>query len=226
MTSLSIIARVHSDFPAKFGIPRQSSLVAALRASVVFEPEYRNYESVRGLEEFSHIWLIWEFSQARRQEYSPTVRPPRLGGNTRVGVFASRSPYRPNSLGLSCVKLHSIGKHPELGPVIHILGADIMHGTPVYDIKPYIPFADCHTDAHGGFADSAPLPVLAVELPDSLAQRLPPEKAHALRGVLAHDPRPPYHDDPARVYGMEFAGFEIKFRVQNNMLYVLDITNP
>ncbi|MBR2131534.1 MAG: tRNA (N6-threonylcarbamoyladenosine(37)-N6)-methyltransferase TrmO [Oscillospiraceae bacterium] len=218
--SIQVIARIHSDFATKFGIPRQSGLVKELKAAIVFEPEYRNADAVRGLEEFSHIWLIWQFSQAVRKEWSPTVRPPRLGGNQRVGVFATRSPFRPNAMGLSSVCLERIEYHPELGPILHVSGADLMDGTPIYDIKPYIAYADVHTDASGGFVDAVQRHILTVHCADELLSRLPEEKRQALVGVLSQDPRPSYQGDAQRVYGMEFAGFEVKFSVAEDSLTV------
>ena len=220
---LRIIARVHSDFQEKFGIPRQSGLVNELISTIIFEPEYRNPEALRGIEGFSHLWLIWQFSQAVRESWSPTVRPPRLGGNARIGVFASRSPFRPNPVGLSCVKLEKLRLDAELGPVLEISGADLLDGTPVYDIKPYLPYADCHPEAIGGFAGTAPAETLSVIIPEELSLLLPPEKLSALEHVLALDPRPSYHNDPDRVYGMRFAGFEIRFRVEENALTVFEI---
>lgn len=221
--SVNVIARIRSDFPTKFGIPRQSGLVRELRATVVFEPEYRNMDAVRGLEEFSHIWLIWQFSQAVRSTWSPTVRPPRLGGNKRLGVFACRSPFRPNPIGLSSVRLEGIERHPTLGPVLHVSGADLMDGTPIYDIKPYVPYSDCHTDAVGGFVDKVERVRLTVSCADDLLLRVPEEKREALLGVLAEDPRPSYQEDPERVYGMAFAGMEVKFSVDGELLTVKDI---
>ena len=221
--SLRVIARIHSDFSAKFGIPRQSGLVDSLRATVVFEPEYRVPEAVRGLEEFSHIWLIWQFSQAVREEWSPTVRPPRLGGNKRLGVFATRSPFRPNALGLSVVGLERVELDSALGPVLHVTGADLLDGTPIYDVKPYIPYADAHPEALGGFTDQTPRKRLEVCCPDELLARVPEAKRDALLGVLAEDPRPSYQSDPERVYGMTFAGMEIRFTVSGEMLTVTEI---
>lgn len=221
---MRVIAKIQSDFPEKFGIPRQSGLVEALRALVVFEPEFRSPEALRGIEDFSHLWLIWQFSQAVREEWSPTVRPPRLGGNTRVGVFATRSPFRPNPIGLSCVKLEAIRTDPKLGPVLEISGADLLDGTPIYDIKPYLPYADCRPEAVGGFAAAAPESQLRVELPQELAELLPPEKLKALLGVLAQDPRPSYHRDPERVYGMRFGGYSLHFTVSQQTLRVLSMT--
>ena len=220
--SMKVIAHIHSDFPTKFGIPRQSGLVPELRATVVFEPEFRNPDALRGIEGFSHLWLIWQFSEAVREDWSPTVRPPRLGGNTRMGVFATRSPFRPNPIGLSCVKLEGVGQDAENGSVLYVSGADLMDGTPIYDIKPYLPYADSHSDARGGFAPS-PKETVTVECPPELLNKLPQEQQAALLGVLSQDPRPQYQDDPQRVYGMHFADFEVKFRVENGVLYVTQI---
>lgn len=220
---MKIIARIHSDFPTKFGVPRQSGLVESLQATVVFEPEYRSADAVRGLDAFSHIWLIWEFSESKRDTWSPTVRPPRLGGNARMGVFATRSPFRPNPLGLSCVRLERIELHPELGPVLHVSGADLMDGTPIYDIKPYIPYADSHPDASAGFTGQVDMQPLRVEIPPTLLGLLPPDKREALTGVLAQDPRPRYQTSPDRVYGLEFAGFDVRFTVDGGTLTVREI---
>lgn len=222
-TQMNIVARIHSDFPTKFGIPRQSGLVEELEARVVFEPEYRNPDALRGLEGFSHLWLIWEFSQARRAEWSPTVRPPRLGGNRRMGVFATRSPFRPNPIGLSCVKLTGIDLHTPQGPVIRVAGADLMDGTPIYDIKPYLPYVDCQPNAQGGFASVPKKAALEVEISQELLARVPANQQAALRGVLAQDPRPPYQEDETRVYGMAFGGLEIKFQVAGNRLIVCQV---
>jgi len=220
--SMRIIARIHSDFPEKFGIPRQSGLVDSLQARVVFEPEYRNPEAVRGLEDFSHIWLIWQFSQAVRDTWSPTVRPPRLGGNKRLGVFATRSPFRPNAVGLSAVRLEKVEIDPVLGPVLHVAGADLMDGTPIFDIKPYLPYADCHPEAAGGFTDKVERRLLEVEFPEHLLQQVPVDRREALLGVLANDPRPSYQNDPERVYGMTFAGCRVRFQVQEDRLIVIE----
>jgi len=219
------IARIHTDFPTKFGIPRQSGIIASLQGRIVFEPEYRNAEAVRGLEEFSHIWLIWEFSEAVRDEWSPTVRPPRLGGNVRKGVFATRSPFRPNPIGLSSVKLERVEIDPKLGPVLHVSGADLMDGTPIYDIKPYIAYTDSHPDAVSGFASKPAEYLLKVNLPEELLQIIPEAQRESLIEVLAHDPRPQYHDDPERMYGMLFGGLEIKFKVEELRLKVVEIKN-
>lgn len=221
---MQIIARIRSDFPTKFGIPRQSGLVDELEAAVVFEPEFRNPDAVRGLDGFSHLWLIWQFSAAVRDTWSPTVRPPRLGGNARMGVFATRSPFRPNPVGLSCVRLARVETEPELGPVLYVRGADLMDGTPIYDIKPYIPYADCHPEATGGFTDSAGEFLLSVDCPEALLEAVPEARRDALLAVLSHDPRPPYQNDPERVYGMSFAGCNVRFRVADGALSVTEIT--
>ena len=217
------IARMRSDFPSKFGIPRQSGLVQELRSTIVFEPEFRNPDTLRGLEEFSHLWLIWQFSQAVRTTWSPTVRPPRLGGNTRMGVFATRSPFRPNNLGLSCVRLLGIEQTATEGTVVHVAGADLMDGTPIFDIKPYISYSDCHPDALGGFTSNAGEFLLKVEFPDHLLEILPEQKREAALGVLSHDPRPSYQRDPDRVYGLPFAGFDIRFTVKEDTLMVCEV---
>ena len=216
------IARIHSDFATKFGIPRQSGVVGSLQAEIVFEPEFRSRDAVRGLEAFSHIWLIWEFSENVRADWSPTVRPPRLGGNVRMGVFATRSPFRPNPIGLSCVRLEDITFSDARGPVLHVAGADLMDGTPIYDIKPYLPYADAHPEALGGFAPS-PKETIEVKSPPELLQKLPEGRREALLGVLAQDPRPQYQNDPERVYGMNFGGWDVKFRVKDGVLTVLSL---
>ena len=218
---MHIIARIRSDFPTKFGIPRQSGL-ADVPARIVFEPEYRNADALRGIEGFSHLWLIWQFSAAVRDGWSPTVRPPKLGGNKRIGVFASRSPFRPNHIGLSCVKLERIEYTGE-GPVLIVRGADLMDGTPILDVKPYLPYADSRPDAAGGFTDAVSARVLHAEIPEELLRRVPEEKREPLREVLEQDPRPSYQDDPERVYGFGFAGMEVRFRASNGVLTVLDI---
>ena len=217
---IKVIARIRSDFKTKFGIPRQSGLVEELTATVVFEPEFRNPDALRGLEGFSHLWLIWQCSENVRDDWAPMVRPPRLGGNQRLGVFATRSPFRPNSIGLSCVKILGLRADPENGTVIDVGGADLMDGTPIYDVKPYAPYADSHPEALGGFASTRP-DVIPVEDPQGLLAKLPADKRAAARGVLAHDPRPRYQDDPAREYGMDFAGFNLRFRVTDGVLTVL-----
>lgn len=221
--TLKVIGHIHTDFPTKFGIPRQSGLVDSLRGEIVFEPEYRIPEAVRGLEQFSHVWLVWQFSGAVRETWSPTVRPPRLGGNTRVGVFATRSPFRPNPLGLSSVRLEGIEYRPQQGPVLLVRGADLMDGTPIYDIKPYLPYVDSHPEAAEGFTAQAQQHHLEVVCSPALWEQLPPESRPALAGVLASDPRPSYQHDPDRVYGMDFAGHNIRFSVSGNTLTVLSI---
>lgn len=221
---IHVIARIHSDFSTKFGIPRQSGLVDALRATVVFEPEFRSPEAVRGLEDFSHIWLIWQFSQAVRAAWSPTVRPPRLGGNRRLGVFASRSPFRPNSIGLSAVRLVRVEPDSSSGPLLYVAGADLMDGTPIYDIKPYIPYADSHPEAAGGFTAAVPRLTLTVDCPPELLEPVPEAKRSALLGVLAEDPRPAYQNDPRRVYGLTFAGVNVRFTVEGDRLTVREIS--
>ena len=213
------IAHIESDFPEKFGIPRQAGIVEELRARVVFEEPFRNPEALRGIEGFSHLWLIWQFSENVRADFSPTVRPPRLGGNTRLGVFATRSPFRPNALGLSCVRLLGLEKTREKGTVLLVAGADLMDGTPIFDIKPYLPYADCRTEATGGFAPDAP-EKLKVVFPAAALETIPPDKHAALRGVLENDPRPRYHSDPERLYAMSFAGLTVRFRVKDGTLRV------
>lgn len=221
--SIRPIARMRSDFPSKFGIPRQSGLVQELRSTIVFEPEFRNADTLRGLEGYSHLWLIWQFSEAVRTDWSPTVRPPRLGGNTRMGVFATRSPFRPNNLGLSCVRLIGVEQTANEGTVVHVAGADLMDGTPIFDMKPYVPYSDCHPNALGGFTDTAGEFLLKVDFPEALLSRLPEAKRDAAVGVLSHDPRPSYQRDPDRVYGLPFAGFDIRFRVKGDVLTVCDV---
>ena len=221
--TMQVIARMHSDFATKFGIPRQSGLVEELRSTIVFEPEFRNGDALRGIEDFSHLWIIWQFSEAVRQGWSPTVRPPRLGGNTRMGVFATRSPFRPNNLGLSSVTLLGVEQTAEFGTVLHVGGADLMDGTPIFDVKPYIPYSDCHTDATGGFTDTAGDFLLEVDFPAELLKKLPVSKWEAAIGVLSHDPRPSYQKSPDRIYGLTFAGFDIRFRVKEKTLTVIEV---
>lgn len=220
---IQAIARMKSDFPTKFGIPRQSGLVEELRSTIVFEPDFRNPDALRGIEGYSHLWLIWQFSEAVRKDWSPTVRPPRLGGNTRMGVFATRSPFRPNSLGLSCVRLLEVEQTTNFGTVLHVGGADLMDGTPIFDIKPYIAYGDAHPEALGGFTDHAGDFLLHVTFPDNLLNRIPHDKRQALLGVLSHDPRPSYQRSSDRVYGLSFAGLNIRFRVDGENLFVLEI---
>ena len=217
------IARIKSDFPSKFGIPRQSGIVAELKADVVFEPEFSSPDAVRGLEEFSHIWLIWEFSENLDAGHSLTVRPPRLGGNVRKGVFATRSPFRPNPIGLSCVKLEGI-EASEGGVILHVSGADRMDGTPIYDVKPYIPYADCVPGASGGFSHEPWEDRLEVVISEELEKNVPPDRLSALRNVLAQDPRPAYQDDPNRIYAFEFAGMHIEFSVSGCTLTLKDVS--
>ena len=221
--TIQAIARMKSDFATKFGIPRQSGLVQELRSTIVFEPEFRNADALRGLEDFSHLWLIWQFSEAVRSGWSPTVRPPRLGGNTRLGVFATRSPFRPNNLGLSCVQLLGVEHTRDFGTVLHVAGADLMDGTPIFDIKPYIPYADAHPEAAGGFTDTAEDFLLEVDFPAHLLALLPAGKRDAAIGVLSHDPRPSYQKDSGRVYGLTFAGMDIRFTVSGKVLTVLEV---
>ncbi len=218
---IKVIARIRTDFPEKFGIPRQSGLSSST-ARIVFEKEYRNDDALRGIEGYSHLWLIWKFSESERDTWSPTVRPPRLGGNKRVGVFATRSPFRPNPLGLSSVELVGIEKTDE-GTVLIVKGADLLDGTPIYDIKPYLPFTDSHPDAVGGFADEKLSYRLNVNIPEELMKKILPEKQKVLKEILSQDPRPSYIEDKERVYGMSYAGYEIKFSVDGSELFVIDI---
>lgn len=224
LSTMRIIARIHSEFPTKFGIPRQSGLVDSLRATIVFEPEFRSPEALRGLEGYSHLWLLWQFSQSVGKEWSPTVRPPRLGGNKRVGVFATRSPFRPNPIGLSSVKLEEIHLSTPNGPALVVSGADLMDGTPIYDIKPYLAYVDSHPEATGGFALQQKEGVVEVEFPTPLLEKVPTERRQALIDVLAQDPRPAYQNDPLRVYHFEFADLRIAFLVDGERLIVKDIT--
>ncbi|MCQ2282947.1 MAG: tRNA (N6-threonylcarbamoyladenosine(37)-N6)-methyltransferase TrmO [Bacteroidales bacterium] len=219
---MKIIAHIETCFDTKFGVPRQAGIVDT-PGRIVFEPEYRVADAVRGLEGFDYIWLIWQFSKAVRDDWSPTVRPPRLGGNERMGVFATRSPFRPNAIGLSSVRLVETVIDPELGPVLYITGADLMDGTPIYDIKPYLPYTDSHPDARSGFATRPAEQLLEVEFSQSVLSTLPAHLQQALIDVLAHDPRPQYHNDPTRIYGMSFAGYEVKFSVSQSRLTLIDI---
>ena len=221
--TLRPIAHMKSDFPEKFGIPRQAGVVPELESVVVFEPEYRDPEALRGIEGFSHLWLIWQFSESVTETFSPTVRPPRLGGNVRMGVFATRSPFRPNSLGLSCVELVRVESRPGLGTVLVVRGADLMDGTPIFDVKPYIPYADARPEARSGFAPDAGT-TLAVRISDALLVKIPESKRDALRGVLANDPRPRYQRDPERVYAMDFAKLTVRFSVADGVLTVTEIS--
>lgn len=223
MNELKTIARIHTDFPTKFGVPRQSGLVPQLKAEIVFEPEFRDPDALRGIDGFSHLWVLWGFSQAERDTWSATVRPPRLGGNTRVGVFATRSPFRPNSIGLSSVRLEEVREEKGKGVVLVVSGADMLDGTPIYDIKPYIPYSDSHPDAVGGFSDEVQDHMLNVDFPDRFLEMIPESKRDALLGVLAQDPRPSYIGGGERVYGMPFDMFDIKFTVNEKTLTVCDI---
>ena len=221
---MEIIARIHTDFPEKFGIPRQSGLVDGLTGRIVFEEKYRNPDALRGIEGFSHLWLIWQFSRAIREEWSPTVKPPRLGGNQRMGVFATRSPFRPNPIGLSCVRLQRVELHTAEGPVLWVAGIDLLDGTPIYDVKPYLPYADCHPEATGGFAQEVMGHRLEVAFPEEQLALVPPEKREALREVLAQDPRPGYqHNEPDRRYGVAFAGLDVRFTVEGDVLLVREV---
>lgn len=221
--SLKYIGHIYTDFPSKFGIPRQSGMVNSLKGTIVFEPEFRNPDALRGLEGFSHIWIIWEFSKAVRETWSPMVKPPRLGGNTRMGVFATRSPYRPNPIGLSSVKLDSVEIHPDLGPLIHVSGADIMDKTPIYDIKPYLTYTDSHPDAVGGYVDNLDGFELNVVFPDHWIKLIPYNKREALIDTLSHDPRPSYQNDSERIYGFYFGGFDVRFTVKDEVLTVCEV---
>lgn len=220
---MKIIARIETDFPEKFGIPRQSGLVEELKGNIVFEPEYRNKDALKGLEGYNYIWLLWQFEGVERDTWSVTVRPPRLGGNTHMGVFATRSPFRPNPIGLSSVKLERIEFDTERGPILHVAGVDLRHNTPIYDIKPYLPYVDCHTDASGGFAHEVKDYVLQVVFPETLLEHIPKDKRQAIIGVLKQDPRPSYHNDPTRQYGVSFAGFNVRFVVEGDVLTVVAV---
>ena len=221
--NFKVIARIKSDFPEKFGIPRQSGILKDLKSIVIFEKEFRNPDALRGLEGFSHLWLLWIFSENIRDTWKPTVRPPRLGGNTRLGVFATRSSFRPNPIAMSCVKIEEIRDDKEDGPVIVVSGADLMDGTPIVDIKPYLPYTDCIAGARGGFAASAPDSNLKVEIPNAMLQKIDADKRDSLVELLRQDPRPHYQDDAERVYGLKFGNREIKFRVEREQLTVIDI---
>ncbi len=223
LRGMEAIAHIHTDLPTKFGVPRQCGLVEALKGRIVFTPKYREPEALRGLEDFSHVWLIWQFSQAVRDEWSPTVRPPRLGGNIRMGVFATRSPFRPNFMGLSCVRLERVELHGPDGPELHVSGVDLMDGTPIFDIKPYVPYSDSHPEARGGFTTRLADRTLDVRFPEKLRVPFSSEQQAAVLGILARDPRPHYHADPERVYGMPFAGYDIRFRVRDGVAEVLEI---
>lgn len=220
---IEAIAKIHTDFSSKFGIPRQSGLVDELEATIIFEEKYRNPEMLKGIEQFSHIWLLWQFSECKDKSWTPTVRPPRLGGNKRMGVFATRSPFRPNNIGLSSVKLKSVENTQKYGMVLHVCGADLLDGTPIFDIKPYIPYVDSHDDASNGFALAQKEGTLKVDFPEKLLNLLPENKRKAAVAVLAQDPRPGYQDDKNRVYGIEFAGFDIRFKVDDDVIKVTEI---
>ncbi len=222
-TEINIIAHIHTDFSSKFGIPRQSGLVNELEATIIFEPEYRNPDTLRGIEEYSHLWLLWQFSECMDKEWTPTVRPPRLGGNKRMGVFATRSPFRPNPIGLSCVKLLGVERTEKYGYILRVAGADLLDGTPIYDIKPYLPYVDSHPEASNGFALDEKEGRLTVEFSEELLNIIPTEKQAALIAVLAQDPRPGYQDIPDRIYGIEFAGYDVRFKVQKSVLTVIEI---
>lgn len=220
---MQIIARIHTDFPTKFGIPRQSGLASALESTIVFEPEFRNPDALRGIEDFSHIWLIWQFDRALREGWSPTVLPPKLGGKTRVGVFATRSPFRPNSIGLSSVRLTGVELQTKDGPILHVAGADLVDGTPIFDIKPYLPYADAHPDAIDGFEGKRHAEPLRVVFPPELEAQIPPEKREGLRQALACGPIPGYQHDPTRRYGFNFCGRDVRFTIEDGTLTVVEI---
>ena len=217
---MKIIGHIRTDFPSKFGIPRQSGLIDGLKGKIVLEPEYRNPQVYKGIEEFSHIWLLWEFSEAKKEHWSATVKPPRLGGKKRMGVFATRAPFRPNNIGLSCVKLDRVEMDEKDGSVLWVAGVDLLDGTPIYDIKPYIPLTDCHPEASEGYTKETKIHELKVEFPEELLNQYPEEKRQAVLGILAQDPRPTYFQDPERVYGVPFAGFDVKFKVDGDTLVV------
>ena len=217
---MKIIGHIRTDFPSKFGIPRQSGLIETLKGKIILEPEYRNPQVYKGIEQFSHIWLLWEFSEAQKEHWSATVKPPRLGGKTRMGVFATRAPFRPNNIGLSCVKLDRVEMDEKDDPVLWVAGVDLLDGTPIYDIKPYIPLTDCHPEASEGYTKETKIHELKVEFPEELLNQYPEEKRQAVLGILAQDPRPTYFQDPERVYGVPFAGFDVKFKVDGDTLVV------
>jgi len=221
--NMKIIAHIHTDLPSKFGLPRQSGLVEGLMGKIVFTPEYRDVSALTGLEDFSHIWIIWQFSEAVRETWSPTVRPPRLGGNKRMGVFATRSPFRPNAIGLSSVKLERIERSTTEGPVIWVSGVDLMDGTPIFDIKPYLPFTDSHPEAKGGFAENVRDHALRVDMPAELLEQIPTHQREGLLGLLSQDPRPSYQNDPTRIYGFPYGEKEIRFTVENDLLTVVAV---
>lgn len=220
---MKIIAKIKTDMPDKFGVPRQSGIVGELTGKIVFEPEYRVKEALNGLEEFSHLWLLWEFSENKRKSWSPTVRPPRLGGETRKGVFATRSPFRPNPIGLSCVKLEKIEYAKQFGPLIYVSGVDMVNNTPIYDIKPYITYTDSRPEAVQGFAEKYKDYELKVLFPQKLLDSIPKEKQAGIIGILKHDPRPAYQDSPERIYGVRYLNYDVHFKVKTNVLTVTDI---
>lgn len=224
MPEYSFIAHIENDFTEKFGIPRQSNRIEALKSRILFEPPYRTPDAFRGLEDFSHLWVIWEFSEAKREHWSATVRPPRLGGNIRMGVFATRSPFRPNPIGLSSVKLDGIEVHPTKGPILHVSGADLMNGTPILDIKPYLACSDSHPEASGGFTENYTQTPLQVIFPQEELEKIPSQSRRALLAVLAEDPRPGYQKDPDRVYGIAYADRDIHFQVRGQQLLVLNVS--
>lgn len=222
-SGLVFVAKIHTEFPDKFGIPRQSGLVSSLRGEIVFEPEFRSMDAIRGLEEFSHIWLLWEFSEAKKEGNALTVTPPRLGGKERRGVFATRAPFRPNSIGLSSVKLEKIYMDEKRGPVLVVSGADMLDGTPIYDIKPYLPYTDAHPDARGGFGEEHKADGIMVVFPREQKLKLPEDIFNRVLDVLKQDPRAAYNKKPDYVYGMSFAGYDIRFTVEDDILYVKDV---
>lgn len=220
---MKIIARIYTDLPDKFGVPRQAGLVKELTGKIVFEEEYRVPEALSGIEEFSHLWILWQFSESIREEFSPTVRPPRLNGNRRKGVFATRSPFRPNPIGMSCVKLERVERTANEGTVLIVSGIDMMNGTPIYDIKPYITYTDSHAEAVQGFAENFVDYTLELDFPESLLNMIPPDKQEGLIGILKQDPRPSYQNDSTRIYGVRYMNFDVKFRVEDSKLIVIDI---
>ncbi len=223
LPSLKVIGHIHNPYTAKFGIPRQSGLVEEVESTILLTPEYRNADALRGIEGYSHLWLLWLFSEAIRDQWSPTVLPPRLGGKTRMGVFATRSPFRPNPIGLSSVRLTGVDPHTKDGPVLRVAGADLMDGTPILDIKPYLPFTDSHPEALGGFSDPVRDYELQVVVPDCWMEQIPKDLQKAVLGLLAQDPRPSYQNDPDRVYGVAFGGYDFRFRVADGVLTVCEV---
>lgn len=222
--NMNVIARIRNDFTSKFGIPRQSGIAVKIESVIIFEPKYRNPDALRGIEEFSHLWLIWEFSEnTDKDDWSPTVRPPKLGGNVKKGVFATRSPFRPNPIGLSCVKLIGVEKTEKFGTVLRVSGADLMNNTPIYDIKPYIAYSDAHPDAISGFALDRESAALEVCIPEEIISPFPENKRDSLKTILSQDPRPGYQQTPERVYGVEFAGYDVRFKVNESTLTVIEV---